>query len=499
MKGQPGARDPPRPLIVPAQSRYCRRVIKKGGGRDARQDPEQVEDEGASNYRVDRVYAPTPARTREPSPFGSQAHITHSGVSPSDPLAIPVPGTRRPRTPTGGDAELALRRQLSQAQRQLADAQRALADKDEDVAVEVEKRLAVAAAYETLLDEHAHHTQRLEDLAAYQARTLGVEQRLLDTVTTAEEHSRARDREREARTLAEARVEELTAAVEESYRTWRTERSQLEELHVDAVTRLETQKRMASDAAGAALLATTVRLRESHDEELAQLRDSNDRSLAILRGELEPKALEALSLAEKRQELADELAALRTETTRAAAAREEAHQRDHAQLVESHVLELAQQRRQATSELTRVADEREALTVILAQSTRHAEMREQQFAQASTVAAAARARLERELMESKLSVERLLAEAALATERHVSASSTIEHLVDQKRSLRERLELSEGEARRNALDRRHFVAYLEEGLAMLREDEEPDVLITRAETEGAAANEPASDPAGTTS
>ncbi|HUJ60345.1 MAG TPA: hypothetical protein VLX92_17710, partial [Kofleriaceae bacterium] len=44
---------------------------------------------------------------------------------------------------------------------------------------------------------------------------------------------------------------------------------------------------------------------------------------------------------------------------------------------------------------------------------------------------------------------------------------TAETLGAEQRELRERIEAAEAEARRNALDRLRFVAYLEEGLAML--------------------------------
>lgn len=451
-------------------------MTKKAGGRDARQDPEG-DDDSASNYRVDRVY-----------PAGGQAPRTVT-QSPAAAVAAGA-GQRRSRTPTAGgagviapDAEIALRRQLSTLQRQLSEAQRTIADKDEEVASEVEKRLAVSTAYDNLVDEQTQQQQRIDDLIAYQTRTLGVEQRLLDTVTTAEEHARARDREKELRSQAEARVAELTAQLEDARKAWTHERSQLEEQHRSEITKLETQKRMASDAAGAALLATTTRMRESHEEELAQLRDSNEKSLAMLRGELEPKALAALSLAEERQRLEDELAALRTETTRAAAEREETVQREHALMVEQHTLELAQHQRTAAAELQKVSDERDATTLTLQQTTRHAELREQHFEKATADFEETRARLERELAELKLSHERVTAEKTTLDERMTAAVAAIEQLTEQKRSLRERLELSEGEARRNALDRKHFIAYLEEGLAQLRDAEDPDVMITGGDEE----------------
>ncbi len=450
---------------------------KQGGGRDARQDPEPEDETPAANYLVDRVFVPP---TGPVLPGGGVPNLRQT--NPASPSAA-----RRPRTGTGSpDAEITLRRQLSQLQRQIADVQRALADKDDELSVEVEKRLALETAYETVVDEQRMHQIKVDELTAFQSRMTGVEQRLLDAVTTAEELSRARDREKELRTQAEAKLEAMSGSLEQAYAGWKADRVSLEEQHSGELTKLETQKRLANDAAAAALMATTTRIREQHDEETAALRESHEQSVALLRGDLEPKALAALSLAEERQRLSEELASVRAEATRAAAEQSEAFQREHAGMVESHTLELAQLGRSHASELARAIEERDEHVQALQQATRHLEQRELHWHAEQGEATEVRSRLEREAAEARVVIERLTAEQASAAERLVAAAATSQQLATEKRALRERLELSEGEARRNGMDRRKFIAYLESGLAMLREaEEEPDVSVTPGEDEDA--------------
>ena len=431
---------------------------KQGGGRDARQDPEPEDETPAANYLVDRVFVPP---TGPVLPGGGVPNLRQT--NPASPSAA-----RRPRTGTGSpDAEITLRRQLSQLQRQIADVQRALADKDDELSVEVEKRLALETAYETVVDEQRMHQIKVDELTAFQSRMTGVEQRLLDAVTTAEELSRARDREKELRTQAEAKLEAMSGSLEQAYAGWKADRVSLEEQHSGELTKLETQKRLANDAAAA--------LRESHEQ-----------SVALLRGDLEPKALAALSLAEERQRLSEELASVRAEATRAAAEQSEAFQREHAGMVESHTLELAQLGRSHASELARAIEERDEHVQALQQATRHLEQRELHWHAEQGEATEVRSRLEREAAEARVVIERLTADLASAAERLVAAAATSQQLATEKRALRERLELSEGEARRNGMDRRKFIAYLESGLAMLREaEEEPDVSVTPGEDEDA--------------
>ena len=451
---------------------------KQGGGRDTRQDPEPDEEDSASNYRVDRVFV---APTSPPMP-GSSATASPRTTSPGMPSAG---GVRRPRTGTGSpDAEIALRLQLSQLQRQVADVQRALADKDDELAAEVEKRLSLETSYEAIVDEQRMNQLKVDELSASHARMAGVEQRLLDAVTVAEDLGRGRDREKELRQQAESKLEALAGQLEQAYAGWKADRVSLEEQHSGELSKLEAQKRLANDAAAAALMATTSRIREQHDEETAALRESHEQSVALLRGELEPKALAALSLAEERQRLADELASVRAEATRAAAEQSEAFQREHAALVESHTLELAQLGRTHASELARVSEERDEHQQSLQQAARHLETREAHWETVQSEATDTRSRLEREVAEARVAIDRLTAEQASAMERLTAAAATSQQLASEKRALRQRLEFAEGEARRNGMDRRKFIGYLESGIAMLREaDEEPDVSVTSGEAD----------------
>jgi len=79
----------------------------------------------------------------------------------------------------------------------------------------------------------------------------------------------------------------------------------------------------------------------------------------------------------------------------------------------------------------------------------------------------AQLKLQRELAETKERAAQLDADLKSAEERLMAASTNTESLVEDKRALREQLEASTNEARRNSLDRLRFVAYLEEGLALL--------------------------------
>src|SRR6185503_5006379 len=62
--------------------------------------------------------------------------------------------------------------------------------------------------------------------------------------------------------------------------------------------------------------------------------------------------------------------------------------------------------------------------------------------------------------------------------RLVGTLQALEKANEQNRKLSEQLDAEQGEARRNALDRQRFAAYLEEGLAML------GALPARPESEG---------------
>src|SRR6185503_7662851 len=105
-----------------------------------------------------------------------------------------------------------------------------------------------------------------------------------------------------ARTAAaEARVDELTRAFDETRALWNTERAMLDERAKTEVAAVESKRRAAVESSDEALAAATARLREAHEAEIEELRAAHERSLSTLRGELEPKAVAAHSLAEERE------------------------------------------------------------------------------------------------------------------------------------------------------------------------------------------------------
>ena len=143
------------------------------------------------------------------------------------------------------------------------------------------------------LAQQASQQARLDELTAYEARTRGMEQRLAESVATADE-------------MAEAARRRAPQARDHSSRT-------LEELHVfargdaRAVGDREedargAHRRRAGRARGPARRGghrrSTRRSRrrprgmtEAHEAELAQLREAHERSVSTLRGELEPKVI----------------------------------------------------------------------------------------------------------------------------------------------------------------------------------------------------------------
>ena len=422
---------------------------------DTREDSREDVDNDAAKFRVDRVFAAPPAA--RPAPIA------------------PVVREPRRKSPTGGplgagdltDTEIGLRRQLSRLQRQLADAQRELANKDDEVATEVEKRIDAVAAHDQLVEANRDLQDRIDELAALQQRTQGVEQRLLDAVNTAEELSRARDRERELRADALTRVDEVTAVLDEAQAQWRTERAKLEAQTTSEAERLETERKTAIEAANAGHAAALASEKAAHEHEIAQLKASNESSLAMLRGELEPKALAALGLAEERQKLVDELAAFRTEHTRAIAEKNDSHARALAAEAERTSADRATAARHHAAELARVTSERDAHVLSLDQAKRSAEAREKHWEDIAQGIRDQHKQAQREASEAREAITRLEAEKAISEGRIDALSESIEKLTEEKRELRTKLEAAEAEIRRNSLDRRRFVAYLEEGLAML--------------------------------
>jgi chromosome segregation ATPase len=210
--------------------------------------------------------------------------------------------------------------------------------------------------------------------------------------------------------------------------------------------------------------------------------------VSTLRGELEPKALEARELAVERERLAGELSSQRNEANRVAVEREEQRVRELAQLTDAHAREQSTQSRLYAAELARAHQERDAQTLALQQASRSADARAQAHEHELAELGDSLKRNERELAEVRERVAKLEAENASAEELLATAGATTERLFDDKRALEEQLGTSQADARRNSLDRLRFVAYLEEGLALLgalpptAEDEEsqPEISVEDA-------------------
>lgn len=441
---------------------------------DQREDPRDDSEADAASFRVDRVYA---APTPRPVTQNASGAVRRARTASSAPIG---------QSGDTQDTEIALRRQLSRLQRQLSDAQRELANKDEELAAEVEKRIDAVAGHDQLVEANTELQTRIDVLTAYQQRTTGIEQRMLDAVNAAEENARARDRERQLRADALTRVDEVTAVLDEAQAQWRNERSKLEAQTAIDAGRIEGERKAAIDAANSAHEAALARSKESHEQELAQLKASNESALSMLRGELEPKALEALSLAEKHQKLSDELAAQKSAHATALAEKDEAHARSVAAEAEKAAAERSTAATAHASELARVASERDAHALSLDQAKRSAEGREKHWEETVEGVRGQHQQATREAGEARENVARLEAEKAISEGRIAMLAETIEKLTDDKKQLRSQLDVAEAEVRRNSLDRRRFVAYLEEGLAMLgalppRAEEDAEISITAEE------------------
>ena len=379
------------------------------------------------------------------------------------------------------DAELALRRQLSRLQRQLADAQRELANKEDELSAEVEKRAAVSAGQNELEVELRQTKANLEDLAAYRARTQTIEHRLSERDAYVEELRAELERERAQQATALGRADEVSAELTALRTKLAAERTQLEKEHAEQLGAIETQKRTALEEADKAFEATVTRMREGQEEELAHLRESYERQLQALRGELEPKALEAGALAEERERLAHEVEALRAEKDREGKEQEDAHRREIASLTATHTDDQNALIRAHQVELSRVSAERDAKAAAAADATRNAEQREALWEQTVAALRDAQKKLQMELTDDKEKLAQVEADRAALEARMAMASRAAESLVEENRGLRERVDATTAELKRGALDRQRFVAYLEEGLAMLGalapRGEEPEITV----------------------
>lgn len=420
---------------------------------DSRQEPTGLGNPPESNYRVDRVFGPQP---RVASQVASELLERRRGNSQSTPPPAVDP-----------DAELSLRRQLSRLQRQLAEAQSELANKDDELAAEIEKRMETMEAHDAALEQKRQLQDKLDHLVAYETRTAGVELRLQEANATADEMAQFLERERDARISAQAKVDELTLSFDETRQLWNAERQMFEERATAELTQLEAQRKSAGDAAEQALAAATKRFEDTQAAELAELTAGHERSLAALRGELEPRALEAHTLAEERERLTAKITALENDAVRESAARDEDHARELAQAGEAYGVEQAAAARLHAAELAKITGERDAQILSLQQSLRSSEALTRGLEEGTATLRETQLKVQRELTEARERAAQLEANVRTLEDRVALATATAESLVEDKRKLREALEASTSEARRNALDRMRFVAYLEEGLALL--------------------------------
>jgi chromosome segregation ATPase len=439
--------------------------MSKRAGRDTRTEPgEEPGAEDASRFRVDRVFAaPRPQRAPASTP-------NHPPIAPNPaPMAQPEGSRPLPPTPTAeaADGELALRRQLSRLQRQLADAQRELANKEEELASEAQMKLGLTLARDALLEDQRVMRMHLDELAEQAADYGSVEQRFSAALAELDEQARVLELERTQHATARKSIEELMRALEEERARGIDARNMLEDRHAEEIAQVEHQKKSAIAAAEASLAEITSRLRESHQAELAETKSGHEREMAAVRGELEPKVVEARTLAEERERLSSEVSALRSEAARDAADFEQTLRREIAQLEEAHLAELAARMRAHAAELNRALGERDSEIFSHQQTVRNGELREQQWEQKLAAAKEAQKKAEIKASELDEKAQMLELERVSFDQRLAAAQRTADELAQEKRILQQQLDSALAEARRNELDRTRFVAYLEEGLAML--------------------------------
>jgi chromosome segregation ATPase len=425
--------------------------VHKKRGIDQRQDSGGV----SKANRVDRVFMPTTLPPRA------------SRDSNTSQIATELLASSRAETSTGGDSELSLRRQLSRFQRQLAELQRELASKDDEVAAEVEKRLQTQRELEDYAESHRSLQDRVETLEAYATRTTGIEERLADTIATSDELVQLNERERALTANAYAKLEEQQLGFEEARGLWNSERKLLEERSANELAMLDGLRKAAVEASSDALNAQAARLREAHEAQLVELRATHEKSLAALRADLEPQAVQAHSLAEERERLIAELATVRNETIRETVEREEEYKREAARHAEAFAAEIASEQRTHATDIARVTAENEQLELALQQATKAADAQrrslEDQLESVRNILKGA----QRETLGLKERVTALESEKQSATEAQERSRADIEVLHVTQHQLTEQLATNADELRRSADERRKFVAYLEEGLALL--------------------------------
>jgi chromosome segregation ATPase len=137
------------------------------------------------------------------------------------------------------------------------------------------------------------------------------------------------------------------------------------------------------------------------------------------------------------------------------------------QAAEGHAAELAALTRKHETDVGKLEEELAAKVQAIQTAERNAELREQLWEQTTNGLRESQKKLQLELADAK---EKLAQEGASkwnVEQRLVASLQQVEQLTQNQRELEKRLEIAEGESRRNTLDRQRFAAYLEEGLAML--------------------------------
>jgi chromosome segregation ATPase len=387
---------------------------------------------------------------------------------PARPATLPPPTTIPP--PISGadaDSELALRRQLSRLQHQLAQAQRELANKDEELARAVEKRLEVQSQYDVIAEEQRQTRVLVDEAIADRTRIAGVEQRLQEALAAADEMRHQLEREKTERATTAAQLEETQASFERARNQWREEASAIDEQHVAQIAQLEQQKKAALDAAEAAMKTALERQREAGEAELQALQASHERTLAVVSGELEPKVAEARNLSAEIERLSSELQAQAAEHQNLLAERVELHQWEQQQVAEAHAAAIEKLNRNHSIEMTRLSEEVLAANEAGQLIERNAKLREELWEQTVNALRDSQRKLQTEIGEVKERASQSDANKWSLEQRLITALQENEAAAVEIRQLKDALEASEREARRNSLDRHRFAAFLEEGLALL--------------------------------
>jgi chromosome segregation protein len=316
-----------------------------------------------------------------------------------------------------------------------------------------------------------------------------MEQRLQEATATSDELAEVVAQERRERVSLEQQLADLKMSLEETRSVWTLEKKTLEDRLAAELAALEAQRKAAVAAGEEALAQATQRMTEAHEAELKQLAEAHERSVSTLRGELEPQVIQARTLAEERERLASQIEAAKSEAVRTALEHTDELARLRTQLIEKHAAEQSAAARAAAAELASATGERDKQILELQQAVRAAESRAQAAEDEVAALRESLKKAQREAADASERVTQLEADNKSLEERLSLALATVDKHVETARVLREQLESQERETRRAAMDRMRFVAYLEEGLAMLGalppavEAPEPPELIAVPELE----------------